>query len=151
MSWMGPVISVLGAVLLFYALLLLLLWQYARKHPGTVSLGDALKLLPDLIKFFGRLSVDKKLPWRQRIAVMCLVLYLASPVDLVPDFIPLLGYTDDVVITALVLRLVVKSSGREALERNWQGSFTGLQLLEKLSGLTAPGAEPMLENKEHHA
>lgn len=103
-SWWQILLSTAAALLVLYVLLLILLWRYAARHPGTVSLGDALQLLPDMLKFFGSLALDKDLSWRPRLATILLVVYLASPIDLVPDFIPILGYADDVVITALVLR-----------------------------------------------
>lgn len=134
--WWQILLSTAAALLVLYVVLLILLWRYAARHPGTVSLGDALRLLPDMLKFVGRLTLDKNLSWRPRIAAMLLVVYLASPVDLIPDFVPLLGYADDVLITALVLRLVLKSSGDEALERHWNGSVAGLEVIQRLAGCT---------------
>lgn len=137
-AWWQILLSVAAALLVLYAVLMILLWRYAVRHPGMVSLGDALRLLPDMLKFFGKLALDKDLSWRPRLAALLLVVYLASPIDLVPDFIPILGYADDVVITALVLRLVLKSAGEQALKRNWTGSVTGLEIIEKLAVATPP-------------
>lgn len=138
MPWPETLLAVAGGLLVLYTLLLLLLWQHARRHPGTVRLGDALRLLPDFLGFLGRLAADRKLPRRARLALLLLLVYLASPIDLVPDFIPLIGYADDVVVVALALRLLVRTSGAEALVRNWQGSDAGMRLVERLSGLPAP-------------
>jgi uncharacterized membrane protein YkvA (DUF1232 family) len=63
--------------------------------------------------------------------------YLASPIDLVPDFIPVVGYADDAVIVALTLRSVVRRAGPEALERHWPGTDEGLAAVLRLSGLSA--------------
>lgn len=133
--WWQILLSVAVAGLVLYAVLLFLLWRYAARHPGTVSLGDALRLLPNILKFFGALVLDRDLSWRLRLAALLLVMYLASPLDLVPDFIPGLGYADDVVITALVLRLVLKRSGEKALERHWSGSAAGLEVVQRLAGV----------------
>ena len=56
--------------------------------------------------------------------------------DIVPDFIPVVGYADDVIVVALVLRSVVRRAGREKIERHWRGTPDGLVLLRLLAGLT---------------
>lgn len=62
-----------------------------------------------------------------------LLVYLASPIDLVPDFVPIIGYADDVVVVALVLRSVVRSAGVEPLHRHWRGTPAGLAVIERLA------------------
>lgn len=68
-----------------------------------------------------------------------LLIYLASPIDLVPDFVPVLGYADDAVIVALVLRSVTRRAGPDALARHWPGTTDGLRLIEQLAGLPNGG------------
>jgi uncharacterized membrane protein YkvA (DUF1232 family) len=68
--------------------------------------------------------------------------YLLSPVDLVPDVIPVLGYADDVVVVAWALRSVVRRAGDEALVRHWPGSPDGLALVRRLAALPAAEAPP---------
>ena len=63
--------------------------------------------------------------------------YLALPIDLMPDFIPVLGYADDVVITALVLRSVVRRAGPDAVIRHWPGTDAGLHTLGRVCRLDA--------------
>ncbi|GAA1347046.1 YkvA family protein [Arthrobacter roseus] len=130
-------LAVLGGLVLLYAILLILLWAYARKHPETVSMKDALRLLPDLLRLIKRLAGDSSIPAGVRIRLVLLLVYLASPIDLVPDFLPVIGYADDVVIVALVLRSVVRHAGASALERHWPGTAQGLDLIKKLAGTTA--------------
>ena len=62
-------------------------------------------------------------------------MYLASPIDLVPDFVPVVGYADDAVIVALVLRSVVRRAGEDALRQHWPGSAQGLDVLLQLAGV----------------
>jgi uncharacterized membrane protein YkvA (DUF1232 family) len=64
-----------------------------------------------------------------------ILLYLLSPVDLVPDVVPVLGYADDVVVVALVLRSVVRASGAAAVRRAWPGGPAGLAVVSRLAGL----------------
>lgn len=120
---------------LTYAVLLLLLWEYARRHPDTVTLKDALRLLPDLLSLLRRLVADKDLPMGVRLRVGALIIYLLLPIDIVPDFIPVIGYADDAVIVALVLRSVVRKAGVSAVRKHWSGSDVGLTLVEKLAGI----------------
>ena len=64
-----------------------------------------------------------------------LLAYLAFPIDLVPDFIPVIGYADDVVIVAAVLRSVVRRAGPQAVRRHWPGTHDGLEALWRLARL----------------
>ena len=133
--WWVTVLSAVAGLLLIYAVLVLLLWRYARRHPDTVSMRDALRLLPDLLGLIRRLSADPAVPVGVRVRLGLLIVYLASPIDLIPDFIPVIGYADDAVVVALVLRSVARSAGADALQRHWPGSPEGLQLVQHLAGL----------------
>ena len=64
--------------------------------------------------------------------------YLDLPLDFVPDFLPLIGYADDVIIMALVLRSVIRTAGPGSLRRHWPGTPAGLAVIERLAGLPAP-------------
>ena len=66
-----------------------------------------------------------------------LLAYLALPIDLVPDFIPMLGYADDAIVVAIVLRSVVRRAGADALTRHWPGTRDGLTALRRLARLPA--------------
>jgi len=133
--WWQPVLAILVGLLVVYAALLLLLWRYARRHPETVDLRDALRLLPDLLRLLRRLAADRSLPRAVRVRLVLLLAYLVFPIDLVPDFVPILGYADDAVIVALVLRSVVRRAGEDALRRHWPGSAQGLDVLLQLAGV----------------
>ncbi|SDO90382.1 Protein of unknown function [Klenkia soli] len=139
MAWWQLLLGVLAGSVLLYVVLLALLWGYARLHPDTVSAREALRLLPDVVRFIKRLAGDGSLPRGVRVRLGLLLVYLASPVDLVPDVVPVIGYADDAVVVALVLRSVVRAAGPEALDRHWPGSTTGLQLVRRLAGISASG------------
>ena len=132
---MRAVLEALAWLLILYGLVLGLLWRYARRHPEVVSVRDALTLLPDLLRLIRRLAADSSMPRGVRVRLLLLLAYLASPVDLIPDFIPLLGYADDAVIVALALRAVVRAAGPDALTRHWPGSSEGLALVNRLAGI----------------
>ena len=95
MTWWRLLLGVAAGLVLVYGVLLALLWRYARAHPETVGLRDALRLLPDLLRLLRRLLADGTLPTGVRVRVALLVAYLAMPFDLVPDVVPVIGYADD--------------------------------------------------------
>ncbi|WP_159620202.1 DUF1232 domain-containing protein [Arthrobacter zhaoguopingii] len=129
------VLGWLAVALGTYALLLLGLAAYARAHPETLTMTDALRFLPDLLRLLRRLAADRTVPAGVRVALLLLLAYLLLPIDLVPDFLPGIGYADDVLLVALVLRLTVRRAGAGAVERHWPGSPQGLAVLLRLAGL----------------
>jgi uncharacterized membrane protein YkvA (DUF1232 family) len=102
-------------------------------RPDDVSLREALRLLPDLVRLLRGLATDDSLPRGVRVRLWLLLGYLALPVDLVPDVVPVIGYADDAVVVALVLRSVSRRAGPEALERHWPGSPQGLDAVRRLA------------------
>jgi len=133
--WWRTALGALAGLLVVYAALLGLLFAYARAHPDTVTARDALRLVPDVIRLVRRLAADPTVPRTVRVRLVLLLAYLASPIDLVPDFIPVLGYADDAVIVALVLRSVVHHAGPEPLTRHRPGTPAGLALIRQLAGM----------------
>ena len=144
MSWWQPLVAVASGVLVAYLVVLAALLVSARRHPETLGLRDVLRLLPDLLRLLRGLAADRTLPGGVRLRLVLLLGYLASPIDLVPDFVPVLGYADDVVVVALVLRSVVRRAGADALRRHWTGSPEGLAAVRRLAGLPAdlPDSRP---------
>jgi uncharacterized membrane protein YkvA (DUF1232 family) len=113
---------------------LLLVVALVRLSPGEVRVRELFRLLPDLLRLIARLARDRTLPRRVRLVLWLLMAYLASPIDLVPDFVPVVGYADDVVLVALALRSVVRRAGPEALDRHWPGTPGGLAAVRRLIG-----------------
>ena len=77
-------------------------------RPRGGLMRQALRLLPDVLRLLPRLAAERSLPRGVRVRLALLLAYLASPIDLVPDFIPVVGYADDAIIVAAVLRSVVQ-------------------------------------------
>ncbi|MGQ1837597.1 YkvA family protein [Kocuria turfanensis] len=124
-------VGALGALLLVWLVLLVVLWRAA---PDRTGVHDALRLLPDVLRLVKRLAGDRALPRGVRVRLLLLLAYLALPVDLVPDFVPVLGYADDAVIVLLVLRSAARTAGPQALERHWPGTPDGLAAVRRLVG-----------------
>jgi uncharacterized membrane protein YkvA (DUF1232 family) len=131
-EWVRTVGIVVVSLLLLWLLLLAALW---RARPDDLTARGALRLLPDVLRLVRRLAADRALPRAVRIRLWLLLAYLVSPLDLVPDFIPVIGYADDVVVVAWALRSVVRRAGREALIRHWPGEPAGLAAVGRLAGL----------------
>jgi uncharacterized membrane protein YkvA (DUF1232 family) len=94
--------------------------------------------VPDCAVLFARLARDPAVPRRQRIALVALAAYLASPIDLVPDFLPVAGQADDAVLVVLALRWILRGAGPALLERHWPGPDGSLALLLRLAGHSSP-------------
>ena len=101
-------------------------------RPDQRSLRDAARLLPDTLRLVGRLSSDRTIPRSTRWPAWLLLVYLASPIDLVPDFLPVVGYADDAIVTSFVLRYITRRAGPEKLGEHWPGSADGLASLTRL-------------------
>ncbi len=129
-EWWGLVLGAALGLALVWALLVAALWL---ARPDQVRVGEALRLLPDLLRLLRRLAADPAVPRGARVRLWLTLAYLASPVDLVPDVVPVLGYADDAVVVALVLRSVVRRAGPAALERHWPGTPEGLAALRHLT------------------
>ena len=107
-------------------------------RPKGNLMAEAIRLLPDLIRLLRRLAADRTLPRGIRIRLWLLFGYLALPIDLIPDFIPLIGYADDAIIVAVVLRSVVRRAGLPAVQRHWPGTPDGFAALARLTGIAVP-------------
>lgn len=136
--WLEVLLAIVGGSALLWIALIIAL---AVAGPRGPLLREALRLLPDLLRLLRRLVADGGLPRGARVRLVLLFAYLALPFDLVPDFIPVLGYADDAIIVALVLRSVVRRAGLEAVRSHWPGTEDGFDVLCCLTGLSLPRNE----------
>ena len=128
---MSVLVAVAGGLLLTYALLV---GALLAARPADAMLRDALRTLPDVLRLVRRLAADRGIPRGVRIRLWLLLGYLAMPFDIVPDFIPVIGYADDAVLIAIVLRSVVRHAGSAKVAEHWPGSAAGLRAVEALAG-----------------
>ena len=119
----------LGMVLVWLALVIALV--VVRPRGGL--LREALRVLPDVLRLVRRLAADKALPRGVRVRLWLLLAYLVVPIDLIPDFIPVLGYADDAIIVVAVLRSVVRRAGLDAVRAHWPGTEDGFAAVAKLT------------------
>jgi uncharacterized membrane protein YkvA (DUF1232 family) len=135
-EWSIVLLGLAGGLLLIWLALIVALWC---TRPDEVGLQDAMRLLPDVLRLVKRLASDRTLPTGVRVRLALLIAYLALPIDLIPDFIPVLGYADDAVIVALVLRSVARRAGGDALAKHWPGTPEGLVAVRHLCRLNGAG------------
>ncbi|WP_367619991.1 YkvA family protein [Mycolicibacterium sp. HK-90] len=132
-TWWGSALIGLGVALLVSWVVMVIALLIVR--PRGNLLTEALRLLPDLLRLIRRLAADKTLPRGVRVRLALLVAYLALPIDVIPDFIPVLGYADDAIIVTVVLRSVVCHAGLDAVRAHWPGTDDGFDALVRLTGL----------------
>ena len=116
---------------------LLLIVGLAMVRPDGTTLRDAARILPDAVRLVSRLSRNPALGRTTRFRLLLVVVYLALPIDLVPDFIPVLGFADDAILIGLVIRSLVRRAGPEIIRQTWPGTDAGLDLLAKLCNVPA--------------
>jgi uncharacterized membrane protein YkvA (DUF1232 family) len=132
---MSAVRWLLGLALALAACWLMLVAFLFVVRPRGLLVREVLRILPDALRLLRRLAGDRSLPVGVRVRLWLLFVYLAIPIDLVPDLVPLIGYADDVVIVVAVLRSVVRRAGFDAIERHWDGTDDGLRALSRMAGL----------------
>jgi uncharacterized membrane protein YkvA (DUF1232 family) len=133
MAWWWE--TVLAIAIALAAAWLALVTVLLLVKPNSNLLSEALRLLPDLLRLLRRLATDPSMPRGVRIRLGLLLAYLAFPIDLIPDFVPVLGYADDAIIVTLVLRSTVRSAGLDAVRAHWPGTDDGFATLRRLTGL----------------
>jgi uncharacterized membrane protein YkvA (DUF1232 family) len=130
--WWDLAIGVAAALVLAWVALVIAL---AMLRPRGGLLREAVRILPDVLRLIRRLAADRTLPRGVRVRLALLLAYLAIPIDLIPDFVPVLGYADDAIIVTAVLRSVVRRAGIDAVQAKWPGSDDGFAALIRLTGL----------------
>jgi len=135
---MRPFLTVVASLIAAVVVLwLVLLVCFAIMRPPGATLRDAVRIVPDAVRLVHRLARDKTLSRSVRVRLLLLLGYLAFPIDLVPDFIPVLGYADDAIVIGVVLRSVIRRTGPDIVRKHWPGSAEGLALLAQLCRIPA--------------
>jgi uncharacterized membrane protein YkvA (DUF1232 family) len=129
MSWLLAIASLLALALVLWALLVAVLWVH---RPTRDVAAAAAWLLPDLLRLVRSLLSDPATPRSVKLALGGLALWIASPIDLIPEFIPVIGPLDDLVVAAIVLRWAGHRVGRDEIRRHWTGRPESLGLLERM-------------------
>lgn len=140
-NWLIGLGVTLVCVVASWALLIVL----ARRLPPGI-LRDLAAFIPDCVTTIRRLRADPRVPRRAKVAVVFAGLWVASPIDLIPEFLPVIGPLDDIVVVALALRYAGRQVPREILLAAWPGEP---RLIERLLGAAVPDrpADPKPEQQ----
>jgi uncharacterized membrane protein YkvA (DUF1232 family) len=125
-DWLIGVGATILVVVASWAVLVLL----ARRLPPGI-MRDLAAFIPDCVTTIRRLRNDPSVPRRAKIAVLVAGVWVASPIDLIPEFLPVIGPLDDIVVVALALRYAGRQVPREVIFAAWPGEP---RLLERLLG-----------------
>jgi uncharacterized membrane protein YkvA (DUF1232 family) len=119
-----------GLVVLWLALLIL----FFLLRPKDVPVREVVAVVPDVLRLLRSLVRDGSVPTDVRVVVIGLVAWIVSPIDLIPEFIPVLGPLDDIVVAVVAMRYVRRRVGIADLEARWAGSPDGFALLIRVIG-----------------
>ena len=131
-GWLRALLVTVALMVGTWALLVLL----ARRLPPGL-LRDLAGFVPDCVTTVRRLRGDPRVPRRAKVVVVLAGLWLLSPIDLLPEFLPVIGPLDDVVVVALALRYAARQVPREVLAAAWPGEP---RLLKRLLGSPGPAS-----------
>jgi uncharacterized membrane protein YkvA (DUF1232 family) len=133
-GWLRLILLAVAVMAAVWGLLVVL----AARLPAGL-LKDLAGFLPACVTLARRLRADPRVPWQAKAAVVLAGLWVLSPIDLLPEFLPVIGPLDDVVVVALALRYAARKVPRAVLLEAWPGEP---RLLERLLGTPAPARQP---------
>jgi len=124
-------LGVAVAIAVVWAACLVLFWAV---RPRGVPTRTVVAAVPDVLRLLRGLITDRTVPLDVRVVLVGLAAWIVSPIDLIPEFIPVLGPLDDVVVAVAALRYVRRRMGIDALEARWKGSPEGFAMLRRVIG-----------------
>ena len=129
MEWLRGIAILVGIIIAIWLALVAVIWLH---RPSRHMAGAAVRLLPDTLRMLRSIVADPSTPRFERLLLIGLFAWLASPIDLLPEFLPGIGPLDDIVVAALVLRRVARRLGRDGLRAHWPGDEHGFALIARL-------------------
>ena len=128
---MEVIVTIAVGLVALWALFLVLFWAL---RPKGVSVRELLGLIPDVLRLLRSVIGDRSAPPDVRLVLVGLLAWILSPIDLIPEFIPVLGPIDDVVVAVVAMRYVRRRVGIDDLRRRWTGTDDGFALLVRVIG-----------------
>lgn len=127
----GLILGIVLGLVGLWVVLVIVLWLV---RPRGVSARELLRLVPDLVRLLRSLLADRSTPPDVRIALVGLSAWILSPIDLIPEFIPVLGPLDDAIVAVLALRYVRRRMGAGELRARWPGTSEGFETVLRVIG-----------------
>jgi uncharacterized membrane protein YkvA (DUF1232 family) len=125
------VLIIVGTLAVLWIVLLLLFWVL---RPKGTSVRELVAIVPDLVRMLRSIVGDPTAPMDVRLVLVGLLVWILSPIDLIPEFIPVLGPLDDVVVAIVALRYVRRRVGVDRMRALWPGSEDSFALLGRVVG-----------------
>ena len=122
-------IAIVVGLLATWILIILLLYLL---RPRGVPARELIKVIPDVLRLLRDLIGDKTTPSSVKLVIGSLIVWIVSPIDIIPEFLPVIGPLDDVVVAVLALKFIRRRVGLEEMRRRWRGSPEGFDLLQRL-------------------
>jgi len=128
------VIAAIALVAIWALAVLVLLWS-GRKTAAK----ELVVLLPNLVRLFRGLIGDPRVPRGSKALLLVGAVWLVSPIDLIPEFLPGIGGIDDAIVAALILRHLVRRAGDEVVREHWKGDPKTIGLILRVAGVGNAG------------
>ena len=128
---MRTFLIVAGITLAVWAVAIVVLYVAGRR----MTAAKLARAIPDVLALFRGLLADPRIPFVSKVVVGLGFLYLVNPLDLIPEFVPVIGPFDDVIVGALVLRHLVKRAGRETVTSHWRSDPATLATVFRMAGI----------------
>ena len=134
MDVLGPILITVAAIAAAWVVMVGLIWLH---RPSRDLALPALRALPNIVRLARRLLADPRTPTRHRVGLVLLIVWLVSPIDLLPEFLPGIGPLDDIVAAAVILGWIGRSTGRARLLELWPGDAAGFSAVARMLRLPA--------------
>ena len=126
---MSPALIVLIVALALYGALVVTLVIVGRQADARALV----RLVPDCVVLFKRLLTDPRVDWWRKVVLVGVIAYVVSPIDLVPDFVPIAGQLDDAILVVIAIRVLLRGSGPRLLSEHWPGPARSLEFIRRLA------------------
>ncbi len=99
-------------------------------------IAEVITLVPNIVKLIGRLVGDSRVPMRAKLTIGAAAVYAVSPIDLIPEFVPVVGWADDVLVLMFALDNLINRAGPEVVAEHWDGPGDILSLVQDVMGVS---------------
>jgi uncharacterized membrane protein YkvA (DUF1232 family) len=128
---LGLILAIALSLVVLWAALLVLFWLL---RPKGVSTREVVRLIPDVLRLLRSVIADSSAPLDVRLVLVGLLVWIVSPIDLIPEFLPGIGPLDDIIVAVVALRYTRRRLGAADLRARWPGSAHGFNLLLRVVG-----------------
>ena len=128
---LAPILTIVVSLVVAWIAMLAIFWAF---RPRGVAVRELVGVVPDLLRLLRTLVADPATPLDVRVVLVALAAWIISPIDLIPEFIPVLGPLDDIVVGVVALRYVRRRVGVHVIRSRWPGTDAGLAVLLRVIG-----------------